>query len=217
MKYSRLALLKTMAAVLICFTARVHAGVLLPKTGEAQVGDLKASQNTIVLSISHGSMTFRKEDLLWYIEDPAINTFFKATSKAIADGKSSVIVRKLLEASIQNEPSMRVEAQNMLSQRLRDEVQKLEVKAAENSLREPLTLGSPEAGVKTFVQTPNVNLKLTLDHVDFAGFVSYNTYVVSGGKLFTFPIQQPIFSKMHLDTTVTVGTGDQPSIIRVNQ
>jgi type II secretory pathway component GspD/PulD (secretin) len=188
----------------------VQAGGLVTRTLDCQVGRLTESVQALNLAISEGSVTFSKQAVLWYTVDPKIDTFLKAARKAILDDRSDSVVRRLLEASIRAEPATAEEARKMLDHIEAASQDKAAHLAMPNGFNEPLSLEVPAAAAPRTVVVPAgppVGVNLSLDQTDFEGFINYNTYAVSNGKLFTFPIPQPIFSRRHIDTAVTVNGG----------
>jgi general secretion pathway protein D len=76
----------------------------------------------------------------------------------------------------------------------------------------PTAFTTREVGVildvrPTVVENTTISLALTPEVVDFEGFIPYTTSAVAGAQQFTFTIQQPLFSKRTLKTSVIIWDG----------
>ena len=77
----------------------------------------------------------------------------------------------------------------------------------------PSTFTTREVGVilevnpKIGTDAYTINLTLSPEVVDFEGYITYNTSVITGSSQFTFSIPQPLFSKRTLTTNIMIWDG----------
>jgi hypothetical protein len=90
-----------------------HAGVLLTKSNQAEVGNLLESETSISLQSQFGAVDFKKDNLLWYSIDKDVDSFLKGARKAQSDGNTEASLH-LYGLSVSKEPATKMQAQQEL-------------------------------------------------------------------------------------------------------
>ena len=170
-------------AAAVALSTAAQAGVLVTRSLDAQKGELREEEDSLVLRVAEGDLAFAKESVLWCALDPAVDTFLKAARRAVVEKQPAAVVRRLLQASVQCEPATAAEAGQMLDRAEQAGQERLDQLAAARVCREPLNLNLPRPPV-TISCGPPVGIRLSLEQANFDGFVNYNTYAVANGRLF---------------------------------
>jgi hypothetical protein len=181
---------------------RLAAGVLVTRALDVHVGPLSEEGDRLVLRVETGSLGFPKCQVAWHTMDPAVGSLLGAARLAASQNQPVAILRKLLGASIEREPSTAKQARAMLEQVERAVRQGSPFRPADVDAAE-----EPAAVPSVLVRERPVTTTLSFDQGDFEGFVNYRTWAMVNGKMYTFTIPQPVFSKTHVDTTVIVNGG----------
>ncbi len=97
------------SAFVVFFSAQAHAGALVNKAREAQVGNVAESGTSVSLQSQYGAVPYPKDGLMWYSTASEVDTLFKAGQKALSDGSHDA-AQILFEASVSKEPATEKEA-----------------------------------------------------------------------------------------------------------
>jgi len=182
---------------------RAHAGAILTKEGEVQLGKVEEKDKQIVLANKYGTIPFDKERVTWFTTDKETDTLLKAARKAMDDDESAKVICKLLELSAEREPATKAEAQELLTRFQQGIARTIRGPMPEFTYQEPLEVITPKMDTRTG-PSPFVGVTLHEEVVDFVGFINYNTSAVAGNQQFTFTIPQPVFEKRSISTSVIV-------------
>jgi len=98
----------------VFFSTQAHAGALVNKVREAQVGNVVESGTSVSLQSQYGAVPYPKDGLMWYSTSSEVDTLFKAGQKALSDGNRDA-AQILFEASVSKEPATEKEARGEIA------------------------------------------------------------------------------------------------------
>ena len=163
LRYSMTPLLK--AWIFIAFfgatfliSSPLFAGVILTKNRQAEMGVLVESSKAIALQSQYGAVDFKKDYLLWYSTEVAMDTLLKAARKARTDGNTQAAMI-LFDLSLSKEPDTKLEAQNEM-----DALEKELIRRLTSSDSTPHDFRNPEekiARAREMIDHANVFLNKT--------------------------------------------------------
>jgi len=96
---------------LLVLSSTARAGALYTKSKQAEIGTVVESESSVSLQSQFGAVDYKKENLVWYSIDPAIDTFFKAAQKAKEANNDEAAIA-LFNVSAAREPATQVQAQS---------------------------------------------------------------------------------------------------------
>lgn len=85
------------------------AGVLVTKANLAEVGTIVVTETEVSLQSQYGAVSYKKDALLWYSADAAVDSLYKAAQKAGQEGNTAAAVA-LYGLSIAKEPATKEQA-----------------------------------------------------------------------------------------------------------
>lgn len=205
---------KTFILIINASILTSYAGVYITRDLQVGIGIVTESEKTIHFSSLQIIAAIPKNNLLWYDSDPSIDTFLKAAEKAESQNQNIFVVRKLYESSMREEIATAIAAKKAL------DAYDQKIKAKIEAKRKEETLSAMDTPTTTSVRIPDnryATVNINFDNTDFAGFINYQTSVISNGKVFTFNIPQPIFTRTSVNTSVHVSTSGGAGMTGGNQ
>ena len=163
-----------------CATPELRAGCVVTKTMNGLIGTVAVEGSNVTVRTDDSSVTLGRDQVLWLNTDPGIDSLLVAAQRAGSAGLSTDVVKKLLAASMREEPRTAAEARNLY----------VAITRAETAAVKPTAATSAPQHI--------VNYDFSFEQSDLAGWQNWGSSQTPGA------IRTPLFHSTHVQTSGSI-------------